>query len=230
MLQRIITALFAVVLFTALPARAAFDDELLALQQRWAAARYQASGDEQKNQLKKLADDADNFTKKYADKADGYLWAAVVRGSLAEAINGMSALGIVKEAKEKLEKSIAIDPKAEDGYAYGVLGLMYSKVPGWPVAFGDNKKAKEMLQKGLEVSPNGMNTNYFYADYLFNEGEYKKAQPYAEKAAQATPPTPADGTGSPGACGWPGPRACARPTSTSPPPRPRSATRCRTTP
>lgn len=190
MLQRIATALFIAVSFTALPARAAFDDELFALQQRWATTRYQVSGDEQKNQLKKLVEAADDFAKKNPDKADGYIWAAVARGSLAEAINGVSSLGIAKAAKQNLEQAIAIDPKAEDGYAYGVLGLMYSKAPGWPLAFGDNKKAQEMLQEGLEVSPNGMNINYFYAEYLFDEGDYKKAQRYAEKAAQATPPRP----------------------------------------
>jgi tetratricopeptide (TPR) repeat protein len=192
MWHRIITALFTVILFAATPAHAAYDDELLVLQQRWAATRYQTSGDEQKNQLKKLVDDMDTFVKKNPDKADGYIWAAVARGSLAEAINGMSALGIVKEAKENLEKAIAIDPKAEDAYAYGVLGLMYSKVPGWPISFGDKKKAQELLRKGIELSPDGMNVNYLYAQYLFEQGDYKPALPAIEKAAQATPPREAD--------------------------------------
>lgn len=192
MWNRIIHALFIAVLFTAAPVHAAFDDELSALQQHWATARYQVSGDERKNQLQKLVDEADSFAKKYSDKADGYLWAGVIRGSLAEAINGMSALGIVKESKTKLEKAIEIDPKAEDGYAFGVLGLMYSKVPGWPIAFGDDKKAKELLKKGVEINPEGMNINYLYASYLFDKGDYKQAQTLIKKAEQATPPAPAE--------------------------------------
>lgn len=195
MLQRIVNRLLFVATLivttstiAATSAHAAFNDELSALQQRWATARYQTNGDERKSELQKLVGEADAFAKTYSDKADGYLWAAVVRGSLAEAINGMSALGIVKEAKVDLEKAIAIDPKAEDGYAFGVLGLMYSKVPGWPIAFGDDKKAKEMLQKGIDTSPNGMNINYFNAQYYFDKDDYKKALTFIDKAAQATSP------------------------------------------
>lgn len=168
---------------------AGYDEELAALQQSWAKIRYETTGDEQEKELKKLIVDADQFAQKNSDKADGYIWAGVIRGSLAEAVNGMSALGVVKEAKTNLEKALSIDPAAEDGYAYGVLGLMYSKVPSI-IAFGDKKKARELLLKGVEVSPNGMNTNYFLAQFLFQQGEYKLALPYIERAAQATPPRP----------------------------------------
>jgi tetratricopeptide (TPR) repeat protein len=191
MWQRLIISLFAFVALAATTlAHAGFDEELAALQQRWATIRYESTGAAQQQQLEKLIPDVDEFAKKNSDRADGYIWAGVVRGSLAEAINGISALSIVKAAKVDLEKALAIDPKAEDGYAYGVLGLMYSKVPGWPIAFGDNKKAKELLQQGLAVSPNGMNINFFYAQYLFTQGDAKNALPYADKAAAATPPYP----------------------------------------
>lgn len=168
---------------------AGYDEDLAALQQRWAKIRYEMQGDEQKQELEKLIADADQFAQQNADKADGYIWAAVIRGSLAESVNGLSALGTVKEAKANLEKALSIDPKAEDGYAYGVLGLMYSKVPSI-IAFGDKKKARELLFKGVEVSPNGMNTNYFLAQFLFEQGDYKEALTYIERAAQATPPSP----------------------------------------
>jgi tetratricopeptide (TPR) repeat protein len=190
MWNRSIISLFAALaLLVTAHANAGFDEDLAALQQRWATIRYEMKGDEQKQQLEKLIVEADQFAQKNADKADGYIWAAVVRGSLAEAVNGLSALSVVKEAKKDLEKALSIDPAAEDGYAYGVLGLLYSKVPS-VIAFGDKKKARELLQKGVEVSPNGMNINYFYAQFLFEQGEYKKALPYIERAAQAQPPRP----------------------------------------
>lgn len=192
MTHRMINSLAVALLFIVQPALAAFDDELSSLQQRWAVARYQVSGDERKKQLEKLIPEADAFAKQYSDKADGYLWAGVIRGSLAEAINGLSALGVVKEAKTQLEKSIAIDSKTEDSYALGVLGLLYAKVPGWPIAFGDKKKAEELLKKGVEQSPQGMNINYLYASYLAEQKEFKKAQAFIDKASSATPPTPAD--------------------------------------
>lgn len=189
MRSRMMNALLvAVMLFAIKPAYAAFDDELTALQKQWATVRYQTSGDERKIQLEKLVVQADGFTNKYSDKAESHLWAGVIRGSLAEAINGLSALTIVKEAKAHLEKSIAIDPKAEDSYALGVLGLMYAKVPGWPVGFGDNEKAKELLKKGMGLSPEGMNINYLYASYLFDQDDNKQAQVFIDKALRATPP------------------------------------------
>lgn len=192
MRYRMMSALFVALLLVIKPAYAAFDDELSVLQQHWASARYQASGDERKKQLEKMAEEANSFTKKYSDKAESYLWAAVIKASLAEAINNLSALSIAKDAKANLEKSIELDPKAEDSYAYGMLGAMYARAPGWPVAFGDDKKAREMLKKGVELAPNGMNVNYFNAQYYFDKDEYQKALPYIEKAAQATPPYPPD--------------------------------------
>jgi tetratricopeptide (TPR) repeat protein len=190
MLNRLIVLLCTLFAFAATNAHAGYDEDLIALQQRWATIRYDTKGDEQKKQLEKLVPEADQFAQKNPDRADSYIWAGVVRGSLAEAINGISALSIVKAAKADLEKAIAIDPKAGEGYAYGVLGLMYQKVPGWPIGFGDKKKAKELLLKGLEINPNGMNNNYFYAQFLYEDGEAKKALPYIERAAQATPPSP----------------------------------------
>lgn len=191
-MRRMINTLFVAALVAAAPAHAAFEDELSALQHRWANARYQTSADERKAQLEKLVAEADGLKNKYGDKADSYIWSGVVRGSLAEAINGLGALSIVKEAKVDLEKAIAMDPKAEDSYAYGALGLMYQKVPGWPVGFGDGKKAKETLEKGIQISPQGMNMNYFFASYLFEKGDYKQALVYAEKAKQATPSAPVE--------------------------------------
>jgi len=192
MLDRIISALFVVALLAVAPAHAAFDDELSTLQHRWATARYQVSGDERKQQLEKLVAEADALKQKYSDKVDSYIWSGVVRGSLAEAINGIGALSIVKEAKVDLEKAIGMDPKAEDSYAYGALGLMYERVPGWPVGFGDSKKAKEILEKGIQTTPQGMNINYFYASYWVEKGDYKQALTYIEKAKQATPSAPVD--------------------------------------
>lgn len=191
MWHRLIISVFTVVAsIAATQAKAGFEDDLAAIQQRWATIRYDMKGDEQKKQLEKLIADADQFAQKNPDRAEAYIWVGVARGSLAEAINGIGALGIVKEAKANLEKALSIDPSAGGGYAYGVLGLMYQKVPGWPVGFGDKKKAKELLLKGLEVDPNGMNNNYFYAQFLYENGEAKKALPYIERAAQATPPNP----------------------------------------
>jgi len=190
MWKRIVLTVGAAAMF--LPAsavRAGLQEDLSSLQQRWAVARYQTQVDQRKPKLQQLVKEADALTESNKNSADAWLWAAVIRGSLAEAENNISALGMVKEAKAGLEKSIAIDPKAENGYAYGVLGQMYARVPGWPIGFGDKKKAREYLQQSLAVSPDGIDSNYFYAQFLFDQGDYQQAKQYAERALKATPAT-----------------------------------------
>lgn len=76
---------------------------------------------------------------------------------------------------------------ALDGSAYGSLGTLYYKVPGWPLGFGDDKKAGELLLKALTINPDGIDPNYFYADYLYEQGDYQGAKIAAEHALQAPP-------------------------------------------
>lgn len=173
---------------TAASTRADFDTDLHELQQNWAIARYQFKDHEQQQRLRALIPAADALVSSHSNSADAYLWAAIVRGSLAESVNGFSVLNTVKEAKTLLEKSLELDPTAEAACAYAVLGTLYAKAPGWPVAFGDAKKARELLQKGLTISPDGMNINYFNAKFFAEQKEYGRALHYAERAAQARPP------------------------------------------
>jgi tetratricopeptide (TPR) repeat protein len=174
------------VLLLAAQAHAGFEEDLFALQQRWSEVRYQAPVSARKAQFEALLGAADTLTTKYADRADSWLWAAVIRGSLAEATGNLSALGLAKEARAALEKAIAIDANVEGGYAYDVLGQLYAKVPGWPIGFGNKKKARQYLQKALAISPDDINTNYFYAQFLFDHGEYTDALRYVQRA-QAAP-------------------------------------------
>src|SRR5690606_30096731 len=100
---------------------------------------------------------------------------------------GLGALSSVKSAKKSLEQALEIDPKALSGSAYTSLGSLYYQVPGWPIGFGDNKKALEYLKKGLEINPDGIDSNYFYGDYLFREGDLDGAERALRKALQAAP-------------------------------------------
>ncbi len=44
-----------------------------------------------------------------------------------------------------------------------------------------------MLTKALELNPDGIDSNYFYADYLLNQGDDSEARRYFNKALQAPP-------------------------------------------
>jgi cytochrome c-type biogenesis protein CcmH/NrfG len=67
------------------------------------------------------------------------------------------------------------------------LGVLYYKVPGWPLGFGDKAKARELLQKALALNPNGIDPNFFYAEYLVETKKADEAVPYLEKALNAPP-------------------------------------------
>ena len=64
-----------------------------------------------------------------------------------------------------------------DGSAYNSLGVLYYKVPGWPMGFGDKAKAKELLRKALSLNPQGIDPNFFYGEYLFETKQADEAVP-----------------------------------------------------
>ena len=79
------------------------------------------------------------------------------------------------------------DPEVLDGSAFTSLGSLYYKVPGWPIGFGDDDKAEEMLKKALAINPTGIDPNYFYGDFLAQDGRQSEAIVYLKKAQQAAP-------------------------------------------
>ena len=115
------------------------------------------------------------------------IWEAIIRSTYAGAKGGLGALDEVKQAKKLLEQAIKMDPTAMHGSAYTSLGSLYYQVPGWPIGFGDDKKAKDMLLKGLSYNPDGIDSNYFYGDYLLAHKNYQQAVVVFEKALKAAP-------------------------------------------
>lgn len=169
----------------ALPALADLDQDILDVQTRWAEAKYHTAGDEQRKALEQLAQAADSVAQRYPERADGWIWAGIVKSTYAGAKGGLGALGLAKAAKQDFERAIGIDGRAQAGAAYTSLGSLYYQVPGWPVGFGDDGKARDNLRKGLEVAPDDIDANYFYADFLRDQGEYAEAKRYAERALAA---------------------------------------------
>jgi tetratricopeptide (TPR) repeat protein len=98
---------------------------------------------------------------------------------------GIGALKYAKISRKYLEQSVALDPTIYDSSAHSVLATLYAQVPGWPIGFGDKKKALINYQAALKLSPDGIDSNFTYAQYLFTQEKYKDAKSYFEKAALA---------------------------------------------
>ena len=107
------------------------------------------------------------------------------RELLAGEKGGLGALGLVKQAKALYESAIRIDGNALDGSAYNSLGVLYYKVPGWPIGFGDKNTARELLQKALAINPKGIDPNFFYGEYLLETDQAAEAMTYLQRAVQA---------------------------------------------
>jgi len=166
----------------------AFDAQLLSIQQAWAKANYETpAGDARAQAFDALEKRAETFSQQHPGRAEALIWEGIIESSYAGAKGGLGALGLAKEARGNLEKALKIDPGALDGSAYTSLGTLYARVPGFPVGFGDDDKARKLLLKALELNPNGIDPNYFYADFLYEEGQYADAQKYLERAAKAPP-------------------------------------------
>ncbi|BAU73161.1 tetratricopeptide repeat protein [Metapseudomonas furukawaii] len=162
---------------------------LSAIQQRWAEIQYQVPEKQRATEFEKLAAQSAAFTRSSPNAAEAWIWNGIVNSSWAGADGGLGALGKVKDARASLEQALKLDPSALQGSAYTSLGALYDRVPGWPVSFGDDEKAEQLLRKALEINPNGIDSLYFWGDHLYRQGKPEQAREVLEKA-KAAPPRP----------------------------------------
>lgn len=168
---------------------APLDPAIVQLQHDWAQANYHTPEDKQEAAFQALTERAHQITAQSPNKAEAMIWEAIVLSGYAKAKGGLGALKHAERARDLLLESAKLNPQALDGSAYTSLGSLHYKVPGWPIGFGSKKKAREYLEKALAINPDGIDPNYFYADLLYEQGEYAKAVEYFNRAL-AAPPRP----------------------------------------
>jgi tetratricopeptide (TPR) repeat protein len=164
---------------------AAVDDAVAELQREWEVIRYQAPASGREKRFEALATQAHRVAETHPGRPEPLVWEGIVLSSWAGEKGGLGALALVKRAKARYESAIAIDGNVLDGAAYNSLGVLYYKVPGWPVGFGDKAKSRELLQKALALNPKGIDPNFFYGEYLYEAKQPVQAIPYLERALQA---------------------------------------------
>ena len=165
---------------------------LITLQHTWAKAMYSLAGDARLAALGELAETSRTALATRAGNAEWQIWHGIITSTLAGEGGGLSALTLVREARAALETAIELDESALQGAAYTSLGALYHKVPGWPIAFGSDKKARRLLKLGHQFNPTGIDANYFLGEFLFNKGQHEEARTYLEAAlgAAARPARP----------------------------------------
>lgn len=173
----------------ALAAEEKLPPELVELQHEWAKVNYQTSKDTQESAFKALAETANKVSAANPGAPEPMIWEAIILSGYAKAKGGLGALKLAEKARDLLLAAEKINPQALNGSAYTTLGSLHYKVPGWPLGFGDKKKARAYLEKAMQINPTGIDPNYFYADFLYEQGEYDKAMTYYKRAL-AAPPRP----------------------------------------
>ncbi len=182
--------LFAILLTLTAPRLAAADDlapALTQLRHDWAAVYYQTPKDLQLAQFAGLEARADALAAQHPADAAPLILKAIILSTHAEAKGGLGALSLAEAARDTALQAAKRDDRAVDAGAYTLLGTLYYKVPGWPVGFGNNKKAKAYLDQALAIAPDSIDVNYFIGDFLLEQGEAEEAKVFLLKALQAPP-------------------------------------------
>jgi tetratricopeptide (TPR) repeat protein len=155
------------------------------LEDEWAEIFYRLSEEQHEEKFRDLLGRVQRTADKHPDVAELLVLQAIVLCTYAGAGSPFTALGKVERARELLIKSIHLDPRAMEASAFITLGNLYYRLPGWPISYGDDESARQYLEAGLKLYPDNIDTNYFYGDFLLEQGEYDQALPYLEKAHQA---------------------------------------------
>lgn len=163
------------------------DTPLSALQRNWAEINYMMPEEDKEPAFNQLLSQAKQAVKQHPNMPEYLIWQGIIQSSTAGAQGGLGALSLVKDARQSFEQAIEQNAEALNGSAYTSLGVLYHKVPGWPISFGSDKKSKSLLEQALEINPDGIDSNYFYAEFLYDDEHYEDAKRYLLKAMQAAP-------------------------------------------
>ncbi|MEG8042476.1 hypothetical protein QP164_06705 [Sphingomonas sp. LR59] len=164
----------------------AMDAAVRRINDQWAHIRYQvADRNEQYRQLDALAGQAAQVSARYPGRAEPLLWQGIVVSEEAARASVLKQLGLARSAREILERAQGIDPNIADGGVKMSLGVLYYRVPGFPIGFGSTTTARALLEAALKQDPNGLDNNFFYADFLNDEGHPAQAKQYVLRGLQA---------------------------------------------
>lgn len=164
----------------------AMEAQVMRINDQWAHIRYQvADRNAQFVQLDALAEDAARVATRYPGRAEPLLWEGIVISEEAARASMFKQLGLATRARDILARAYAINPKVADGGAAMSLGVLYYRVPGFPIGFGNAKRARTFFQQALLQDPTGLDNNFFYADFLAQEGNKVQARRFLTRALQA---------------------------------------------
>ncbi|MGR8932773.1 MAG: hypothetical protein ACU837_00100 [Gammaproteobacteria bacterium] len=170
---------------SALCTAADLDASLQQIESDWAKIYYTAPLEMRGAACDKLLARTETLAQHYPNNAEPLIWQAIIVSTRASVQNGFSALGAIHQARDLLLRAIRLNPAAMSGSAFVNLGSLYYRVPGWPIAFGDDEKAEEMFLAALKIKSDSLDANYFYGDFLLDQGKIDAAVSHLKIAIAA---------------------------------------------
>src|SRR5690554_1021783 len=165
----------------------AWEGEVAGLERRWEQITTQQAEGDRRSALKSLSERAERLVEANPDVAQPLIWYGIIEASHARERSGLGALGSARTARDALERAVEIDPQGGNGSAYVTLGALYDRAPGRPIGFGNSDTAERMFQRALEIRPDGIDVNFYYAAFLAEEGRQAEAREHAQRAVDGTP-------------------------------------------
>ncbi|KAA0012602.1 hypothetical protein F0A17_06555 [Billgrantia pellis] len=185
--RQLLAALAGAGLFLApLAGALAWESEVESFKQRWERISTQQPEGERRAALKSLSEEAESLVAANAGEAQPLIWYGIIEASHARERSGLGALGSARSARKALEEAIELDPQGGNGSAYVTLGALYDRAPGRPLGFGNSDTAERMFQRALEIRPDGIDVNYYYAAFLEDEGRLGEAREHARRAVEGS--------------------------------------------
>jgi len=172
-------AIFCVALHGARAATATdMQGAIAALENQWATVSYHTPKETQEAAFQTLSRQAEDLARQFPGEALPLAWRGIILCSWAEAQGGLQALDHVIAARDVFLQAKKIDAHIMNGTVDGYLGTLYHAVPGWPIGFGDNKKAVAYFHQAISQNPPSIDIGFLYGHYLFEMGDYPQARQY----------------------------------------------------
>lgn len=168
------------------PTDPAMTQDVTQLLRDWSVIKYQMHDDKaQALKMRDLLIRATDLQIRYPGRAEPMISTALILGSIAGYEQNAGSLELVRKARDLFEQADRIDPTALDGASAVNLGSLYYLMPGFPIGFGSDSKARKYLERGIALSPNGLESNYFYGEFLSQQGEYERSAKVLAHALEA---------------------------------------------
>jgi len=148
----------------------------------WTEATYRTEAGAREQRLARIDAQARQAVANEPDNAELLAWAGIVAASHAGEKGGLGALSVARRAKAWLERAIALEPNVIEGGARTGLGVLYDRVPGWPLGFGDDDRAEALLAEAARLNPDNANAQFFHGEFLAGHGRPERAREAFERA------------------------------------------------